>query len=245
MSDSGWALVRLARKLKQRVDADWAALPDAARRGWARHTLAGALAVVAVLYTGIGILRYTIVPGRPFAWEVSALQVFEAGPIGFSTAVWLQTLGTDFMLLSVVLTTTGLAIWNRRPLLAISIVLTILFMDAIVRVGWFSLARERPDVIAKGLASPGFHSFPSGHTAKTFALYGLLAAQWFRASRSLVERVLIVLLLLGIVMVVPFGRMRMGVHWPTDIMGGYAIAAVWLIFTLFALRHEPTPAPRA
>jgi undecaprenyl-diphosphatase len=245
VKESRWASARLATTLKHRFEAEWTALPAAALRKWALFALFGVIAVVAMLYIGIALLMVTSEPGDQFAWEVAMLQLFEAGPVGFSTAVWLQTLGTDFMLLSVVLTTVGLAIWNRRPLLAVSIVLTILFMDAIVRVGWFSLARDRPDVIAQGLAAPGFHSFPSGHTAKTLALYGLLAAQWLRASHSLLERLLVILLLIGIALVVPFGRMRMGVHWPTDIIGGYSLAAVWLVFILLALKHEPHPAPRA
>jgi undecaprenyl-diphosphatase len=239
-----WAIVALAKTLQSRFEAAWSFLPAPSVRGWATFTLIGVAAVLVALYAGIALLTFTVGAEQFYPWEAAALRLFEAGPIGFSTAVWLQTLGTDFMLLSVVLTTTGLAIWNGRPLLAVSIVLTVVFMDAVVRVGWFSLARQRPDVIAQGLASPGFHSFPSGHTAKTLALYGLLAAQWFRASHSIVERMLVVLLLIGIALVVPFGRMRMGVHWPTDILGGYSIAAVWLIFILLALRHEPPRAPR-
>jgi undecaprenyl-diphosphatase len=240
-----WAIVSLAKTLQSRFEAGWSFLPDASVRGWATFALMGVAGVLVALYAGIALLTFTFGTDHFYPWEVAALRVFEAGPIGFSTAVWLQTIGTDFMLLSVVLTTTGLAIWNGRPLLAVSIVLTVVFMDAVVRVGWFSLARQRPDVIAQGLASPGFHSFPSGHTAKTLALYGLLAAQWIRASHSVVERILVGMLLIGIALVVPFGRMRMGVHWPTDILGGYSIAAVWLVFILLALKHEPSRAPRA
>src|SRR5688572_1823540 len=143
------ALLALAKTLRSRFEAAWTFLPATSVRGWAKLALLGVVAVMAVLYAGIALLTFTVGnESHFFAWEVAALRVFEAGPIGFSTAVWLQTLGTDFMLLSVVLTTTGLAIWNGRPLLAVSIVLTVVFMDAVVRVGWFSLAPQRPDVIA-------------------------------------------------------------------------------------------------
>jgi hypothetical protein len=136
VTQSRWAIVRLATTLKHRFEAEWKAIPESALRKWALFALLGVVAVVAVLYIGVALLTVTSEPGDQFAWEVAMLQLFEAGPVGFSTAVWLQTLGTDFMLLSVVLTTVGLSIWNRRPLLAVSIILTILFMDAIVRVGW-------------------------------------------------------------------------------------------------------------
>ncbi|MGQ0561371.1 MAG: phosphatase PAP2 family protein [Gemmatimonadota bacterium] len=235
---SSWAIIRLAAQLKTRFEAGWHALPAEHLMRWGLFVLIGLVAVIALLFGGIALLGVTAGRGEHFAWEETVLRLLGSGPVTFSTAVWLQTLGTDFMLLAVVLTTAGLAVWNGRPLLAISIVLSLVVMDAIVRIGWFSLERQRPDIIAQGIAAPGFHSFPSGHTAKTVVLYGLLAAQWVKASHSVVERLLVLLLVLAIAVVVPFGRLRMGVHWPTDIMGGYLLAFVWLTFMLVALRYE-------
>ena len=99
-----------------------------------------------------------------------------------------------------------------------------------------SWERLRPDIIAEGLARPSEHSFPSGHTAKSLAVYGLLIAEWFRASRSIVERTIAVVVFLIIAIGTPFGRVRMGVHWPTDVLGGWIIAGTWLTFLLVALR---------
>lgn len=238
------AIVTLVRELRATFKRGIAETPAANVRAWARLAVAGIVAVMIALYAAIILLSLLSQNGEPFAWEVTALRLFETGPVGFSTAVWLQTLGTDFTLVIVVMTTAGIAIWNRRPLLAVSIVMSLVFMDAVVRIGWFSLERHRPDIIAQGLASPGFHSFPSGHTAKTLAIYGLLASHWFRVSRSTIERFVIVLLALLIATVVPFGRMRMGVHWPSDILGGHFLAIVWLTFIVMALRYEPLPARR-
>ena len=238
------AIAALVGRLTSKFEADVRQIPAERLRGWARYAAAGVIAVMITLYAAIAVLSAIGGRGKHFQWEEDALRMFEAGPVTFSTAVWLQTLGTDFTLIIVVLTTTGLAIWNQRPLLAVSIVMSLVFMDAVVRIGWFSLERARPDIIAQGVASPGFHSFPSGHTAKTLAIYGLLAAHWFRVSRNTIERISIVVLALLIAAVVPFGRMRMGVHWPTDILGGYLLAGVWLIFIQLALKHEPLQGPR-
>jgi undecaprenyl-diphosphatase len=238
------ALPKLVGKLTNEFEASIRATPPDNLRAWARLALAGVTAVMLALYAAIALLGMLGERGSHFMWEEAALLRFETWPISFSTAVWLQTLGTDFTLLIVVMTTAGLAISNGRPLLAASIVFSIILMDAVVRIGWFSLERARPDIIAQGIASPGFHSFPSGHTAKTLALYGLLASHWFRMSRSTIERIIIIVLALLIAAVVPFGRMRMGVHWPTDILGGYLLAIVWLIFIVAALKHEPIAVPR-
>jgi len=238
MAPGDWALLAFAKQLGTRFDAHWRGTPRRERQAWAKLTLIGVVATVAALYAAIALHRVTTLGLNHLPWEETILRALESGPIGFGTAVWLQTFGSDFMLAFVVLTTAGLAAWNGRPLLAVTIVMSMFVMDAIVRIGWFSLARDRPDIIAHGVASPGFHSFPSGHTAKTVAVYGLLAAQWFRASRSPVERVVAISLALIIVVVVPYGRARMGVHWPTDILAGWLIGSVWLVFAIAAVRHE-------
>ena len=244
MQESGAVLPRLIRTLRSKFRNAIDATPSQNLFGWSRLALAGVAAVIATLYVAIALLSAVGGRGEHFLWEEATLLMFEKWPISFSTAVWLQTLGTDFTLLIVVMTTTGIAIWNRRPLLAVSILMSLILMDAAVRIGWFSLERARPDLIAQGIASPGFHSFPSGHTAKTLAIYGLLASHWFRASRSVIERFFIVILALLIAVIDPFGRMRMGVHWPTDILGGYLLASVWLVFIVLALRHERLAMPQ-
>jgi undecaprenyl-diphosphatase len=238
MTSSKWALLNLARTLNSKFEKDWRSIRFAERRAWARLVLAGVLAAIATLYGAIALVRATSGGANHLAWEERVLQAIESGPIGFGTAVWIQTFGADFMLAFVVLTTAALAVWNDRPLLAVTILMSMIFMDALVRVGWFSFARHRPDIIAQGIASPGFHSFPSGHTSKTLAVYGLLAAQWFQTSRSRMEKTLIVALTVLIAAMVPYGRMRMGVHWPTDVLAGYLVGGVWLGFVIAAARHE-------
>lgn len=243
---AGWALGRVVREARTRWERDWHALEWHAIQEWARFVLIGLIAVVSALFVAIAWIG-DIPPGTGvLSWEPALLQRIADAPISFSTAVWLQTLGTDFTLLIVVLVTAGIATWSGRPLLAVTIVFAVVFMDAIVRIGWFALERPRPTVVAEGLASPGFHSFPSGHTGKTLTLYGLLAAQWLQASRNVLEKIMVVALAVVVAVVVPLGRLRMGVHWPTDILGGYALAAIWLAFILLALgRAARFPAPPA
>lgn len=238
MPESKWVLGALTSKLKTTLQRDWNRTALAERRAWAGTVLAGIVAVIASLFLMIFVLQTTVGHTGHFPWEAKFLQTIEAGPVRFGTGVWLQTLGSDFMLVFVTITAAGMAVWTRRPLLAISIVLALLTMDAFVRIGWFSFARVRPDLIAQGMASPGFHSFPSGHTSKTVVVYGLLAFQWLRASRNTAEKSFVAVLTLIITAIVPLGRLRMGVHWPTDIIGGYVMGVVWAAFLIAAVNRE-------
>jgi undecaprenyl-diphosphatase len=237
MTQSSWALVALAHGIVGHFDRGWRALPARAAVSWARTVLIGLAATFATLFALVAYGKYKIGHSGSFTWEAQLLtQIERYSPVGFSGAVWFQTFGTDIMMIVVVLTATSIAMWRERPLLGLSILLAMVVMDAAVRIGWMSWERIRPDIIAEGIARPGEHSFPSGHTAKTLAVYGLLIAQWFQASRNIIEKILAVLVGFTIAVIVPYGRVRMGVHWPTDVVGGWIIAGVWLVFLLLALK---------
>ena len=237
MSESRWAAGRFIHALKQQFESGWQATPDALQRSWARTMLAGIITTFAVLFVMMCLLRYTV-GAQHFAWEETVLHAIGNGPVGFGTAVWLQTFGADFMLVFVAGAAACFAVWQKRPLLAVTIVLSLVVMDAVVRIGWFSYARHRPQMIDMGMAAPAFHSFPSGHTAKTFALYGVLFGCWIAATSSIAEKLLAAILFAAIAVAVPYGRVRMGVHWPTDIIGGWILGAVWLIFAMRAIAME-------
>jgi undecaprenyl-diphosphatase len=244
MTRSSWAIVELAHTVVGHFERGWRALPTSVVRSWARTILTGIVITFATLFTLIVYGKFRLGHAGEFEWEIELLRQIELhSPIGFSGAVWFQTWGTDITLIIVVLTATSVAMWRERPLLGLTILLSMVVMDAAVRIGWMSWERLRPDIIAEGVARPSEHSFPSGHTAKSLAVYGLLIAEWFRASRNLIEKTIAVIVLLMIAIGTPFGRVRMGVHWPTDVIGGWIIASVWLAFLLAGLKKAERVRP--
>lgn len=83
----------------------------------------------------------------------------------------------------------------------------------------FAYARPRPFEMLdfQPLFVPDTHpSFPSGHAAFFFAL--ALAVSYFDRKWGW--------WFLGLALLNSLGRIAAGVHWPTDILGGIAIAAV-------------------
>lgn len=90
-----------------------------------------------------------------------------------------------------------------------------------------------------GYDEPMTYSFPSGHATTSLCFYGLLAlivtrwissAGWQRAVWA-VSAFLISLIGLS--------RVYLGVHYPTDVLGGYALGTVW---TTGVIRLAPLPA---
>lgn len=88
--------------------------------------------------------------------------------------------------------------------------------------------RPRPDLVAHG-QEVYTASFPSGHSmlsAVTFLTLGVLlaGAQPERHMRAYVLALAILLTL-----VVGVSRVYLGVHWPTDVLGGWAAGAAWAL----------------
>lgn len=88
--------------------------------------------------------------------------------------------------------------------------------------------RARPDLI--GSAPDVFTaSFPSGHamlSAVTYLTLGALLARFEERRRMQIFWVTVAVFLTVIIGV---SRVLLGVHWPTDVMGGWCIGAAWAL----------------
>ena len=71
-----------------------------------------------------------------------------------------------------------------------------------------------------GLVSAVGGSYPSGHTTAVFALATVLLFVFIPKIKNRVARVLCAALAIGAATLVAYSRLALGVHWPTDIVGG-------------------------
>jgi undecaprenyl-diphosphatase len=92
------------------------------------------------------------------------------------------------------------------------------------------IKRPRPDLNQLTYAS-GF-SFPSIHAMVSLSFYGLLAYLIWNNAKTPILRwgLSILLILLGLV--IGASRIFLGVHYPTDVLGGYLLGIVWLIISI-------------
>lgn len=80
------------------------------------------------------------------------------------------------------------------------------------------------DPCVKQLASASGGGFPSGHTQGAVIVWGYLASAFKKEWLWVVAGILMIL--------IPMSRIYLGVHFPTDLLGGYIIGAMLLILFL-------------
>ncbi|MGH8002062.1 MAG: phosphatase PAP2 family protein [Brasilonema sp.] len=86
--------------------------------------------------------------------------------------------------------------------------------------------RARPD-LWNWIIDVGQHSFPSGHAMVSTVIYGFIGyilAKEFPQWQGRIFALTVVL-----IVAIGFSRLYLGVHWPTDVVAGYAAGLVWLI----------------
>jgi undecaprenyl-diphosphatase len=92
------------------------------------------------------------------------------------------------------------------------------------------VARARPPYAAS--VGVNGYTFPSGHATQSIAVYGGLAyvaAGWLHTWSAKVAAWTIAVV---VVLLIGFSRIYLGLHWVTDVLGGYALGAVWLAAVL-------------
>lgn len=86
--------------------------------------------------------------------------------------------------------------------------------------------RPRPDLVAHVVETTSM-SFPSGHAMLSAATYLTLGALLARAQERRRLRGYVMGAAILITLLIGLSRVYLGVHWPTDVLGGWCLGAAW------------------
>jgi membrane-associated phospholipid phosphatase len=135
-------------------------------------------------------------------------------------------LGTD-VVVYVLLAVVGVLVWRRtRRWQPLFLALAWLGAGQLVRLAINqAIGRPRPPQHLQLVAARGY-AFPSGHTTTATIGFGLLVALAVvvapRSRRWAATAAVVLALAVGL------SRVYLGVHWPTDVLGGWSLGAAWL-----------------
>lgn len=88
--------------------------------------------------------------------------------------------------------------------------------------------RARPGI--EHLVSVETLSYPSGHAMSAMAFYGFVIYLFYRFKMNLFLKMSVMLLLFLLILSIGVSRIYLGVHFPSDIAGGYIAGFIWVVF---------------
>ena len=196
-----------------------------------------AFLAVAVLLGLFAVLGSEMAEGETLAFDRQVLLGLRqaadpATPLGpawlVRAMVDLTSLGGVAVLTLVTFLAAGFLLSSRKPALAL-FVLASVGGGALVGTLLKSLfLRARPDVVPH-LVQVDSASFPSGHAMNSAVVYLTLGALLARSMGDRRIRGYLLMVSMLLVVLIGFTRIYVGVHWPTDVLAGWAVGAAWAI----------------
>ncbi len=136
------------------------------------------------------------------------------------------TLGNGWFFTLVVVLAVAVLAWRRdwsAMWLLIAVSLGGFFLMLALKAGF---ARPRP-VVVPWLIDTAEFSFPSGHAMMSAAIYVSLAVMLARGLRQRGARAALIAAAVLLSLLIGFTRTYIGVHYPSDVVAGWAIGAFW------------------
>lgn len=216
----------------------------------ARATAVSVLGLLGVMAAGVGfalVLALVVARWEPLGaldeGSVSVLNVAVGDqPLvvkALTVLTWLGGAQAGTVLITALVVSLLL---RRLPRLAVYAAVTGLGA-AVLNTGVKALVdRTRPVVDVTVATAPGL-SFPSGHAMGSAITYGVLLLVLLPAVPPRWRRVAVALVV-GLVLLIGSTRVALGVHYPSDVVGGWLLGALWLAVTAAAF-HPWRTAERA
>ena len=211
---------------------------DPRRRGGAREpsestlviALILGLAVVALVAVGLGKLVDDVTDGEGIAVVDHPVASFVAG---HRTPALTSVMGAASSVggpvgMAVLALVAGLllgAAWRSwTPVVALAV--TTVGVTGLTMVFKAALGRARPPV-AQAVAAADGYGFPSGHAATAAAVCAAIAWLCSLRIRSWPGRVAVQAAAAMVAALVGISRVYLGVHWTTDVIGGWSFGVLW------------------
>jgi undecaprenyl-diphosphatase len=206
----------------------------AAIAGYARRlarragpALSFAFACIAVSLWGFGELAEDVLEGERFAIDEALLGIAHAsaGPTLDAVFVALSAMGFAWGVIPADVLLVGTLFLKRRLREAMFAVSAIGGSALLNVVAKRSFRRERP-AYWESIAPETSYSFPSAHAMGSATLGCVLVVLAWRTP----ARIPILLVTTAFVVGVGASRVYLGVHFPTDVLAGWAAACAWVAF---------------
>ena len=119
--------------------------------------------------------------------------------------------------------------WDSFAFFTTNVILAVVCVQALKFI--FAVPRPGAETL---VPIPGSFSFPSAHSFCSLIVFGMIGLLVFRAlnRKGVPYNVAIVpgIILVIFAILIGISRIYVGVHWPSDVLGGWLLAGMWLPF---------------
>lgn len=187
------------------------------------HRIAIPAAVLALLWFAM----LTVGSGELDGWLL-ALAYGGDRPLVANIARAFTFLGEGPVLILISVGAAAWLLWRGSPRSGLVLIAVTLAGRALVQAQKYGIERLRPEEL-EHLVPVSSPSFPSAHAGNSMIVYltiALVLARGARSGRLAAGCGIALALLVGI------SRVVLGVHWPSDVVGGWAFGLLWVLLAL-------------
>ena len=113
---------------------------------------------------------------------------------------------------------------KRIPLISITNLVIVTIISLLSK-----LIIQRPRPVGISIITETGYSYPSGHSMVSMAFFGLLAYLIYKELNNKTKKIILIVSLILLIILIGFSRIYLGVHYFTDVLGGFFVATGYLM----------------
>jgi len=211
-------------------------MPSSAAEGNDKAALISLLALACLLFA-FGVIAQNVIKGTSYAFDQSIILALRdpANPSVPMGPAWVQeaardltSLGSIIVLAIITLSVSGYLFLARKYAAAWLMIVAVFGGIVLNDLLKSAFARPRPDILYQA-AQVFTSSFPSGHAELSAITYLTMAVLLAESQTSCKIGLYFIAVSALLTILIGVSRVYLGVHYPTDVLGGWCIGAAWAL----------------
>jgi len=158
-------------------------------------------------------------------------------PLAVKIFLWITLIEEWQIIFFLIFSLTIVFILLKKKIYIVPFYLSLIGSIAFSEIGKMIVKRIRPEGLIPVYIEDSF-SFPSSHATVAVAFFGILAYFFIINAKNIKTKISIACGSVIIIILIGFSRLYLGVHFLSDVLGGYGLGLLWLIIAIAFLKWK-------